>query len=88
MQYTLETAKTLFEELPEQLKATFNNEMHIFLNFAENPANLPQMEEWGLAVKNERLAQALQADAGKESPEASLSSGKSDESDAAEQLST
>ena len=42
----------------------------------------------GLAVKNERLAQASQAEAGKETPEASLSAGKSDESDAAEQLST
>ena len=39
------------------------DEMHSFLNFAENPDNLPQMEEWGLAVKNERLAQALQAEA-------------------------
>ena len=46
MQNTLATAKTLFEELPEQVKATFNNEMHSFLNFAENPDNLPQMEEW------------------------------------------
>ena len=88
MQNTLATAKTMFEELPEQVKATFNNEMHSFLNFAENPDNLPQMEEWGLAVKNERLAQALQSEAGKETPEASLSAGKSDKSDAAEQLST
>ena len=30
MQNTLATAKTLFEELPEQVKATFNNEMHTF----------------------------------------------------------
>ncbi|AXL14786.1 internal scaffolding protein [Microviridae sp.] len=88
MQNTLATAKTMFEELPEQVKATFNNEMHSFLNFAENPDNLPQMEEWGLAVKNERLAQALQAEAGKETPEASLSAGKSDESDAAETVAT
>ena len=60
MQNTLANAKTLFEELPEQVKDHFNNEMHSFLNFAENPDNLPQMEEWGLAIKNERLAQALQ----------------------------
>jgi len=83
MQNTLATAKTLFEELPEQVKARFNNEMHSFLNFAENPDNLQEMEEMGLAVKNERLAQALQNQDGKETPEASLSSGKSDESDAA-----
>ena len=86
MQNQLATAKTLFEELPEQVKDTFNNEMHSFLNFAENPDNLPQMEEWGLAVKNERLVQALQAEAGEETT--SLPAGKSDESDAAEQLST
>jgi hypothetical protein len=60
MQNTLANAKTLFEELPEHVKDHFNNEMHSFLNFAENPDNLPQMEEWGLAIKNERLAQALQ----------------------------
>ena len=46
------------------------------------------MEEWGLAVKNERLAQALKAEAGKETQEASLSAGKSDESDAAETVAT
>ena len=86
MQNTLATAKTLFEELPEQVKENFNNEMHSFLTFAENPDNLPQMEEWGLAIKNERLAQALQAEAGEETT--SLPAGKSDESDAAEQLST
>ena len=86
MQNTLATAKTLFEELPEHVKATFNNEMHSFLNFAENPDNLSQMEEWGLAVKNERLAQALKTQAGEETT--SLPAGKSDESDAAETVLT
>ena len=86
MQNTLATAKTLFEELPEQVKDRFNNEMHTFLTFAENPNNLQEMEEMGLAVKNERLAQALQTQAGEETT--SLPAGKSDESDAAEQLST
>ena len=86
MQNTLATAKTLFEELPEQVKDHFNNEMHTFLNFAENPDNLPQMEEWGLAVKNERLAQALETQAGEETT--SLPAGKSDESDAAETVAT
>jgi hypothetical protein len=86
MQNSLATAKTLFEELPEQVKDHFNNEMHTFLNFAENPDNLPQMEEWGLAVKNERLAQALETQAGEETT--SLPAGKSDESDAAETVAT
>ena len=103
MQNTLANAKTLFEELPELVKDHFNNEMHSFLNFAENPDNLPQMEEWGLAIKNERLAQALQAEAGQISPGVTpsksealpgetprredLSAGKP-QSGAAEQLST
>ena len=93
MQNTLATAKTLFEELPEQVKARFNNEMHSFLNFAENPDNLQEMEEMGLAVKNERLAQALQTQDANSSTSplgsvGEIASGKSDESDAAEQLST
>ena len=86
MQNQLATAKTLFEELPEQVKARFNNEMHSFLNFAENPDNLPELVDMGLAVKNERIAQALQAQAGEETT--SLSAGKSDESDAAETVAT
>ena len=60
MQNQLATAKTLFEELPEQVKDRFNNEMHTFLHFAENPDNLPELVDMGLAVKNERIAQALQ----------------------------
>lgn len=86
MQNQLATAKTLFEELPEQVKARFNNEMHTFLHFAENPDNLPELVDMGLAVKNERIAQALQDQDGKETT--SLSSGKSDESDAAETVAT
>ena len=86
MQNQLATAKTLFEELPEPVKARFNNEMHTFLNFAENPDNLPELVDMGLAVKNERIAQALQAQAGEETT--SLSAGKSDESDAAETVAT
>ena len=86
MQNQLATAKTLFEELPEQVKDRFNNEMHTFLHFAENPDNLPELVDMGLAVKNERLAQALQAQAGEETT--SLPAGKSDESDAAETVAT
>ena len=86
MQNQLATAKTLFEELPEQVKARFNNEMHTFLHFAENPDNLPELVDMGLAVKNERLAQALQAQAGEETT--SLPADKSDNSDASAELST
>ena len=69
MQNQLATAKTLFEELPEQVKARFNNEMHTFLHFAENPNNLPELVDMGLAVKNERLAQALQTQDGNSAAE-------------------
>ena len=86
MQNQLATAKTLFEELPEQVKDRFNNEMHTFLHFAENPDNLPELVDMGLAVKNERLAQALKAQAGEETT--SLPAGKSDSSDAAETVAT
>ena len=60
--------------------------MHTFLNFAENPDNLQEMEEMGLAVKNERLAQALQTEADEKTT--SLAAGKSDESDAAATVDT
>jgi len=86
MQNQLATAKTLFEELPEQVKARFNNQMHTFLHFAENPDNLPELVDMGLAVKNERLAQALQAQAGEETT--SLPADKSDNSDASETVDT
>ena len=86
MQNQLATAKTLFEELPEQVKARFNNEMHTFLHFAENPNNLPELVDMGLAVKNERLAQAVQAQAGEETT--SLPAGNEDSSEASEGLST
>ena len=86
MQNQLATAKTLFEELPQLVKDRFNNEMHTFLNFAENPDNLPELVDMGLAVKNERIAQALQEQAGEETT--SLSAGKSDSSDAAETVAT
>ena len=58
MQNQLATAKTLFEELPEQVKARFNNEMHTFLNFAENPDNLQQMEEWGSVLDADKNTHA------------------------------
>ena len=86
MQNTLAKAKTLFEELPEQVKDRFNNEMHTFLQFAENPNNLQEMEEMGLAIKNERLAQAVQAQAGEETT--SLPADNEDSSEASEQFST
>ena len=86
MQNQLATAKTLFEQLPEQVKARFNNEMHTFLQFAEDEKNLPELVDMGLAVKNERIAQALEAQAGEETT--SLPAGKSDNSDAAETVDT
>ena len=89
MQNQLAEAKSLFEDLPEHVKSEFNYDMKSFLNFAENPDNIEALTNMGLATKNERLAQALETEAGKETPEASLSAGKSDDkSDAADGLST
>ena len=88
IQNQLATAKTLFEELPDPVKAQFDNEPFKFLQFAENPENANALVEMGLAnaPKKEPLVQSLEAEAGKETT--SLPAGKSDESDAAEELST
>ncbi len=88
IQNQLATAKTLFEELPDPVKAQFDNEPFKFLQFAENPENAQALIDMGLAnaPKKEPLAQSLETEAGKETT--SLPAGKSDESDAAEELST
>jgi hypothetical protein len=88
IQMQLATAKTLFEELPDHVKAQFDNEPFKFLAFAENPENNQALVDMGLAsaLKKEHLAQALPDNDEEETT--SLPSDKSDESDASEQLST
>ena len=63
MQTQIANANSLFEELPEHVKATFDNQPHKFLQFAENPDNLQALTDMGLAnaPKNEPMAQSLEA---------------------------
>jgi hypothetical protein len=88
IQNQLANAKTLFEELPEPVKAQFDNEPFKFLQFAENPENNQALVDMGLAnaPKKERLAPLLEGE--DEEKTTSLPSDKSDESDASEQLDT
>lgn len=90
IQNQLANAKTLFEELPDPVKAQFDNEPFKFLKFAENPENNTALVEMGLAsapaLKKDRLDPALQAEADQETT--SLTADKSDKSDASAELST
>ena len=87
VQIQLANAKTLFEELPDLVKAQFDNEPFKFLKFAENPENNTALVEMGLAhAPKDRLDPALQAEAEQETT--SLPADKSDSSDASEPLST
>jgi len=88
IQNQLAHAKTLFEELPDPVKAQFDNEPFKFLQFAENPENNTALVEMGLAHAPEKgsLDPALQAEADEETT--SLAADKSDKSDASAELST
>lgn len=44
-----------FESLPEMIQNLFKGKPSEFLKFAENPKNLPQLVEWGLAEKVEAI---------------------------------
>lgn len=89
IQNQLANAKTLFEELPELVKARFNNEPFEFLRFVEDEKNHPELVEMGLAhaPQPELTAQTLeQSQAGKETT--SLSADNEDPSEASAGLST
>ncbi len=88
IQNQLATAKTLFEELPEPVKAHFDNEPFKFLQFAENPENAQALIDMGLAnaPKKEPMVQSLEAEADEKTT--SLAADKSDNSDASVELST
>jgi len=95
IQNQLANAKTLFEELPEHVKDQFDNEPFKFLQFAENPENNQALVDMGLAnaPKKERLARSLQGEDGEETgrdevSSESLSSDKSENSDASAELDT
>lgn len=46
-------AEAAFMEFPAQVRARFDNDPQIFLDFCGNPANLPALREMGLARKQE-----------------------------------
>jgi len=48
--HTVEEARKAFMSLPSKLRARFDNEPALFLEFCSNPANLAEMRELGLAV--------------------------------------
>lgn len=88
IQNQLAHAKTLFEELPDPVKAQFDNEPFKFLKFAENPENNTALVEMGLAHAPEKgsLDPALLAE--EDEKTTSLASDKSEKSDASAELST
>ena len=49
MQLQIAKAKSLFEELPEQVKAKFEFEPHRFLSFVEDERNHDELVQMGLA---------------------------------------
>ena len=84
VQNQLANAKSLFEELPELVKARFNNEPFEFLRFVEDEKNHPELVEMGLAhaPQPELSAQALQREADV------VDTADNEPSEASEQLST
>ncbi|AXL14725.1 internal scaffolding protein [Microviridae sp.] len=44
----IEQAQTLFLTLPSEVRAEFENSAHKFVQFVENPDNLPRIKELGL----------------------------------------
>jgi len=45
----VDKAAALFEAVPSQIRATFDNDAGAFIDYATNPANIQQMAKWGLA---------------------------------------
>jgi hypothetical protein len=86
VQIQLANAKSLFEELPDTVRAQFDNEPFKFLHFAEDPKNLDALVDMGLATapKKDTLVssstQAEDANSGTEiaSDKSSDASEKSD----------
>lgn len=51
---TIVHAREQFEALPADVRKRFHNDAEAFLQFAEDPENLSEMQEMGLAPKPER----------------------------------
>ncbi len=77
-------ANTMFEELPATLRKKFNNDPGQFLEFVQNPKNLEEMRELGLAKQKAIPLAPTAADAKNPTAEAkpaSSSKTKSETSD-------
>jgi len=61
------TADTMFEELPSETRKQFDNDPEKFLEFVNNPENLEEMREMGLAKPGQHLPQAPQSTQSNES---------------------
>lgn len=47
----MDEAEAGFMSLPAVVRKEFNNDAKMFVDFASDPGNLPQMQDWGLAPK-------------------------------------
>jgi len=56
MQNQIANARSLFEQLPENVRARFGNEPHRFLNFVEDEKNYDELVLMGLANKKAELS--------------------------------
>jgi len=45
----IEAANNAFMEIPSEIRKQFDNDAGKFIDFATNPENLEQMQQWGLA---------------------------------------
>lgn len=60
-------ADQMFQQMPASLRKKFQNDPGQFLNFVQNPDNLPEMEELGLIAKNKPSQQEPEATVAKAS---------------------
>lgn len=49
-------AQASFDQLPADVRARFSNDPHDFVAFCQDPANVPELEKLGLAVKADVVA--------------------------------
>ncbi len=69
-------AKENFAKIPSEIRAKFGNSPELFLNFASDPLNQPQMAEWGLIDEPDTDVSTLTNEEIREVAEASQSTLK------------
>lgn len=58
----LKVAEEGFMSLPANVRREFGDDVHEFVAFAENPANLDKMREWGLAKMPDKIPDAIRVE--------------------------